>query len=95
MQAFTCDAQAITEPASVFAGDIDIHGRVLVGNAIDRFDPDGQYQRSNVRKINVAQVARNFASRDNDFFVSDVSPIYLRAPDVSQPKVAPRILAKH
>ena len=95
VQAFTCDAQAITESASVFAGDIDIQGRVLVGNAIDRFDPDEQYQRSDVRKINVAQVARSFTSGDNAFFVSDVFPIYLRAPDVSQPKVAPRILAKH
>jgi tRNA threonylcarbamoyladenosine biosynthesis protein TsaB len=95
VQAFTYDAQAIDEPASVYVGDVNIQGRVLVGNAIDRFDPDGAQNKSDVRKINVAEVARCFASGDKAFFVPDVEPIYLRAPDVSQPKVAPRILAKH
>lgn len=92
VQAFDKEGVAADKARSVMADDIDVHGRILIGDAVKRFDPDNQYQHSDVSRIDVSVIARSFVEK-RSFFTQDVEPIYLRAPDVSQPKNKPRILA--
>ncbi|MFK7839074.1 MAG: tRNA (adenosine(37)-N6)-threonylcarbamoyltransferase complex dimerization subunit type 1 TsaB [Bdellovibrionales bacterium] len=80
------DSQSLMQDNIVF-GDC-----LLIGNAVLRFDPNGDYTHSKISRIDVGLIARLFAS-DRACFSSDISPIYLRAPDVSQPKNKPRTLS--
>jgi tRNA threonylcarbamoyl adenosine modification protein YeaZ len=80
---------ALDEPRSLMAEDVDVGGAVLIGDAAQRFDPDGRYEHFDMQRIDVGVVAKYF-SKSAELFSSDVEPIYLRAPDVSQPKKAPR-----
>ena len=92
VQAFDAQGQAFDEARSVMAEDIDVGGRVLIGNAAERFDADGVYEHCDVRAIDLGVVTKCFFD-DRSFFTDSVSPIYLRAPDVSQPKHKNRILS--
>lgn len=87
------DVQGVVqgEARSVMADDVKVADRVLIGDAVQRFDPEGQYEDASVQRIDVGVVARNFVD-GLDIFTQDVAPIYLRAPDVSQPKNKPRVL---
>jgi len=92
IQEFDAHGVSKEDARSVMADDIDVGGRVLIGDAVQRFDADGQHEDANIQRIDVGVVARNFVS-SVDVFTQDVQPIYLRAPDVSQPKNKPRVLA--
>lgn len=86
----------IGDAFSKLAEDIDVDGGVLIGNAVERFvgmREDADVVRGDVTRIDLEAVARAFCA-GVDLFSCDVAPIYLRAPDVSQPKKIPRKLAE-
>ena len=93
VQRFDCQGLAINEYKSMMAEEIDARDCVLIGNAMNRFDNSGKYERKNITRINVLDVAKAFIQGKN-FFYEHAEPIYLRAPDVSQPKVPPRQIYK-
>ena len=91
VQGFDVDGVALCEAKSAMKDDVHVDGCVLIGNAVERFDPDGAYEDGGVRRIDVGVVARYFV-KNPALFEGDVVPIYLRAPDVSRPKSPPRKL---
>ena len=93
VQSFDGNGVATDGHRSEMANDIDVGERILIGNAVERFDKEEKYFRGDVSKIDVGCVARAFLDGVN-IFENAVLPIYLRAPDVSQPKTAPRQLVK-
>ena len=89
VQRFDGAGLALDEPQSLMVEDVDVGSAVLIGDAAQRFDPDGRYEHFDLQRIDVGVVAKYF-SKSAELFNSDVEPIYLRVPDVSQPKKAPR-----
>ena len=85
IQRFDCKGNALDKAQSVLAEDIVVDDAVLIGNAGQRFDPEGLYTHSDTKLIDVGIVARSFRN-NREVFNEDVSPIYLRAPDVSLTK---------
>lgn len=89
VQRFDAAGAPVDAARSVMLEDVD--GRVLIGNAVQRFDPEAVYEDGGVRRIDVGIIAQ-CDLENRDVFDVDVLPIYLRAPDVSLPKNAPRKL---
>jgi len=92
VQEFDGRGVAQARARSVMADDVEVGARVLIGDAVQRFDADGQYEDAGIKRIDVGVIARSF-DKGADIFCADVVPIYLRSPDVSQPKNKPRILS--
>ncbi|NCT41138.1 MAG: tRNA (adenosine(37)-N6)-threonylcarbamoyltransferase complex dimerization subunit type 1 TsaB [Alphaproteobacteria bacterium] len=92
VQGFDAAGIACDEHQSLMRENVDVGGRILIGNAARRFDHKGVFAHYDVDKIDVGVVARMFV-RGDVVFGDDCVPIYLRAPDVSQPKNAPRKLS--
>ena len=89
VQGFDVNGAPTGDAESLMAEGVDVQGRVLIGNAVARFDPDKLYKDLGLSRIDVGEIGRRFL-KSKDLFTSDLSPIYLRAPDVSQPKNKPR-----
>jgi len=92
MQRFDAAGVAVDDAVSVMADEIAVGDCILIGNAVTRFDPEGAHKNAGIERVDVVAVARAFAE-SNEVFTSNVEPIYLRAPDVSQPKNKPRCIA--
>lgn len=91
VQGFDTAGVAVDEARSVMADGVNVDGRILIGNAVQRFDVESVYDDGGVPRIDVGVVGRYFVENP-ELFDADVEPIYLRAPDVSQPKNPPRKL---
>ena len=84
------------EAMSCMAEDIDVEG-VFIGDAVERLSKEVEISfETGYESINPEIVFQAFLSKGcrELYFTDDVAPIYLRAPDVSQPKVAPRKMAQ-
>ncbi len=92
VQGFDSVGKSIGEPQSLMENEIEVQGCVLIGDAVARFDKAGEYTHFDMARIDVATIARRFHDYPKELS-ADSTPIYLRAPDVSQPKNKPRILS--
>lgn len=92
VQSFDALGDALDNAASALGEEIEVRERILIGDAVGRFDPEGVYKRFDVTKIGVGCVARQFVQTP-ELFSEEVAPVYLRGPDVSQPKNPPRVIA--
>lgn len=105
MQKFEEQGKPVSEPFSKEAFDIAAEsgeGCIFIGDALERFREMCEVGRGpfvfdqNFTLPNPEAIARAFADQEKrkSFFTDVVHPIYLRAPDVSQPKTPPRRLKK-
>ncbi len=90
-QRFTKNAKPLDDPASALHENIEVKDCILIGDAVARFDPAASYHSLDITRIDVSLIAKTFA-QNSALFTCDIAPIYLRSPDVSQPKNPPRII---
>ena len=62
VQAFDEQGMVQGESMSVMADDIDVGERALIGDAVQRFDPEGQCRDLGIKRVDVAVIAHCFVT---------------------------------
>lgn len=96
------DTQAValnTAKACGYADVLEILQPTYIGDAVDRFATEAGHNEGCLTGFYLpdpAVIAECFVQTQGSpqFFTTDVSPVYLRAPDVSLPKNPPRVIAQ-
>lgn len=105
VQIFQADGTAISEPRAIPAGDIELlaFGRAVIftGDAVERFQglaqnaEDGWVFDRSLMLPSAGVMAETLAVHgpESPLLFRQINPVYLRAPDVSQPKKPQRVIA--